>query len=99
MESTNISTLCTWNRDNIYDIIEIYCFVKFKLILYSGPSLQQRHLFPNFLTLNWVCCYKDYIFRLIKPFFANQNDVIKNFAVVMSVVIKRVDCSVTWVLF
>ena len=28
-----------------------------------------------------------------KPFGANQNDVVKHFAVVMSAVIKRVDCS------
>ena len=28
----------------------------------------------------------------MKPFLANQNDVIKNFAVVMSVVVKRADC-------
>ena len=37
-----------------------------------------------------MCCCKEYIFRTIKSFLANQNDVIKNFAVVMSVVIKRV---------
>ena len=29
---------------------------------------------------------------MMKPFCANQNDVIKNFAVVMSVVVKMVDC-------
>ena len=33
------------------------------------------------------------MFRTIKPFCANQNDIIKNFAVVMSAVIKRADCS------
>ena len=27
-----------------------------------------------------------------KPFRANQSDIVKNFAVVMSAVIKRVDC-------
>ena len=51
------------------------------------------HLFPNILTLSRIFCYKEYIFRTIKPFFAKQNDVIKNFAVVMSAVIKKVDCS------
>ena len=29
----------------------------------------------------------------MRPFCSNQNDDIKNFAVVMSVVVKRVDCS------
>ena len=37
--------------------------------------------------------YKDYIFRTINSVPANQNDVIKNFAVVMSGVIKRVECT------
>ena len=59
--------------------------------IYSGPSLQRRHLFLNILTLNRVCCYKEYIFRTKMPFCADQNDVIKNFAVVMSAIIKRAD--------
>ena len=42
---------------------------------------------------NWICCYEEYIFRIKRPFRANQNEVITNFAVVMSAVIKRVDCA------
>ena len=33
------------------------------------------------------------VFRTIKPSGADQNDDIKNFAVVMSAVVKRVDCT------
>ena len=46
--------------------------------IYSGPSLQPHHLFANILT--------------ILPFRSNQNDFVKNFAVVMSAIVKRVDC-------
>ena len=42
-----------------------------------------------------ILLYKECISRTIKLFLAYQNDVKKNFAIVMSVVVKRVDCSLT----
>ena len=50
-----------------------------------GPSLQRRHLFPNDLTLNLIGCHKDYIL-----FRAYQNDFINIYAVVKSVVVKKI---------
>ena len=60
---------------------------------YSGPSLQWSTWFPNILTLIWVCCHQEYTFWKKKSFCAYQNDLIKKNAVVMSAVIKRVDCT------
>ena len=45
--------------------------------------LQRQHSIRNILTLNRICCYKEFIFE--------QNDVLKNFAVVMNAVLKRSD--------
>ena len=62
----------------------VYHLIRFT---YIGPFLQPRQLFPQILTLNWICCCNECIFRTIKLFCADQNEVLKNFAVV-----KRVDC-------
>ena len=61
-------------------------------IIYSGVY-NDGILFPNILMFDNFCCYKKYIYRTVKPFRAYQNDIIKNFAVVMNAVIKRVDCN------
>ena len=53
----------------------------------SGPSFGPKHVV---FKLN--CLYKEYLLRTRKPMGVDQNDVIKNLAVAMSVIIKRVDC-------
>ena len=63
------------------------------LFQYSGPSLQWRYWFPNILMLNWICCCKEYTFWTKEPFWTYQNDIMKSFVVVMSAVVKRIDCN------
>ena len=47
---------------------------------------------PQHVSAKLNCCYKEYISRTINPFCEYQNNVIKNFAVVMNAVIQRADC-------
>ena len=57
----------------------------------SGHSFQQPHLTPN---TEFAIC-KEYIFWTIEPFHTYQNDMIKNFAVINSVInrVNRVENS------
>ena len=48
---------------------------------------------PKYFDNKLNLLFREYIFRTIKPLCAYQNGVVKNFAVVMSSVIKRVDRS------
>ena len=62
------------------------------LLYYSQPSLQWRCLSPTNVTLKLNCCCNECKFRVILCICAASTDVIKIFAVIKSVVIKRVHC-------
>ena len=56
------------------------------------PLYNGAFYFQKFLYLNLICFDKQDIFKIIWPFRAYQKDVIKDFGVVLSAVIKRADC-------
>ena len=54
---------------------------------------------PKYYDSKLIFYYEEYIFLTINPFYAYGNYIIKNFAVVMSIVVKRADCNLLATLY